>query len=117
MSKYKIPQGVYFLYDNGQLVYIGQTNDIFRRISEHSRGMVKKGQPIKQFDDWAYIECDDEQRRLALEALLIHLTHPKYNDDIPTERSIRSAIDVLQPRRPSVRVADLREYALEKTVL
>lgn len=80
-SKYRPPAGVYLLYDKDELVYVGQTNDVYRRISEHSSGRVKPGQEIKQFSDWRYIDCDDEDLRTDIEYLLITLTNPKYNED------------------------------------
>ena len=80
-EQYKPPAGVYFLYDQGELVYVGQSNDIYRRISEHSHGRVKPGQTIKQFDEWKYIQCDDEELRCAVEYAFISYSHPKYNED------------------------------------
>lgn len=79
MSKYKPPSGVYFLYENGKVVYVGQTNDIFRRISEHARGGQKHGFPNKEFDDWSYIACEDAELREQLEALFIKFINPIYN--------------------------------------
>jgi len=84
MSKYKPPCGVYFLYDKGEVVYVGQTNDIYRRISEHARGNQKHGIQQKEFDDWSYVKCDDEDTREKLEALLIKHILPKYNIDQKT---------------------------------
>lgn len=79
MSKYKPPSGVYFLRDGGKVVYVGQTNDIFRRISEHARGGQKHGVSRKEFDSWSYISCDDEEMRTRLETLFIRYIRPKYN--------------------------------------
>lgn len=79
MSKYKPPSGVYFLRDGGRVVYVGQTNDIFRRISEHARGGQKHGCPDKEFDTWSYVPCEDEALRKQLETLFIRFIQPKYN--------------------------------------
>lgn len=79
MSKYKPPSGVYFLRDGAKVVYVGQTNDIFRRISEHSRGGQKHGCPCKEFDNWSYVPCEDEELRKRLETLFIRFIQPKYN--------------------------------------
>ena len=79
---YKPPAGIYMLYDKNELVYIGETNDIYRRISEHANGRRKPGQQIKEFDHWAYIECNDEKARKKFENFLILLYKPKYNEDL-----------------------------------
>jgi hypothetical protein len=75
MEQYKPPQGVYFLYNDGELVYVGQTNDIFRRISEHSRSK-------KRFTWWQYFEINDENLRKAIEYMFIRVAKPKYNEDL-----------------------------------
>ena len=80
-GQYKPPAGVYFLYDGSELVYVGETNDIFRRISEHSRGRVKPGQQEKHFTWWEYIEVDNENLRKSIEYMFIQIAKPKYNED------------------------------------
>lgn len=62
--------GVYFLYDKGELVYIGQSNNVYGRIGQH----IREGK--KRFDDFRIYETSDCVR---LEGLLIGLLHPKYN--------------------------------------
>ena len=42
--------GIYFLYKNEQLVYIGQSTDILLRIRNHFKE--------KDFDNYSYFECE-----------------------------------------------------------
>ena len=71
--------GVYFLFDGKEIVYVGQSADIFRRIYEHSSGRAKGEK--KKFDTWEYIEIPDEAERFRAEHLLILALRPKYNID------------------------------------
>ena len=71
--------GVYFLFDGKEIVYVGQSADIFRRIYEHSSGRAKGEK--KKFDTWEYIEISDEAERFRAEHLLILALRPKYNID------------------------------------
>ena len=71
--------GVYFLFDGKDIVYVGQSADIFRRIYEHSSGRAKGEK--KKFDTWEYIEIPDEAERFRAENLLILALRPKYNID------------------------------------
>ena len=105
MEQYVPPQGVYFLYNNRQLVYVGQTNDILRRISEHSKS--------KRFDDWRYVECDNETTREALECLLIYMLKPKYNVNQPHAYMVRKSKDVLIQAKAKTKVSDLIEFTLK----
>lgn len=71
--------GVYFLFDGKEIVYVGQSADIFRRIYEHSSGRAKGEK--KKFDTWEYIEISDEAERFCVENFLILSLRPKYNID------------------------------------
>lgn len=62
--------GVYFLFDDEELVYIGRSQDIAKRLDQH--------QHSKKFDHYSFIECDGDERD-ELEADLIRLHKPKYN--------------------------------------
>ena len=67
--------GVYFLYDKGELVYIGQSKNILARIYQHKD---------KVFDTFGYLEIEDEKKRNNKEIDLIMQHSPKYNKSIPT---------------------------------
>lgn len=68
-----IEGGVYFLYKCGELVYIGQSDNVYRRIGQHI------AEKKKDFDDFRIYETDDYIR---LESFLIGMFHPKYNQTI-----------------------------------
>lgn len=69
----KITSGVYFLYENDELVYIGESENVFSRIGTH----IKEG--VKDFDNWTYVEVDNTKNRKHLESFLINICKPKYN--------------------------------------
>lgn len=109
MEQYKPPQGVYFLYNDGELVYVGQTNDIFRRISEHSRS-------DKQFNWWRYFEIDDENLRKAIEYMFIQIAKPKYNEDLRFMcfPNIKSGNDIVFANKISTNKKELLKQMYEK---
>ena len=61
--------GVYFLLDGNDVVYIGQSVNVYVRISSHVG---------KKFDRYAFIPCSVEDLD-RLESLYIHLLRPKLN--------------------------------------
>lgn len=65
-----VTEGVYFLFDKGVLVYVGETDNLFRRIGQH----IAEGK--KQFDSFEIYPCADRKR---LEGFLIRTLSPKYN--------------------------------------
>lgn len=64
--------GVYFLFRGDEIVYIGQSYDVYSRVIDH------KSDPSKHFDKWAYIEVD-ETERLEIERRYIEMFQPQYN--------------------------------------
>lgn len=73
-----IVQGVYFLFDGNECVYVGSSSDIWRRIPEHLRGV---GHTVKKkFDSFEIFEVEDEFQMIRLEYRLIQLLKPKYNN-------------------------------------
>lgn len=65
--------GIYFLIRDGRVVYVGQSVDVFGRISTHQRD--------KTFDAIAYVPCE---RHLLdkMESLYIHTLRPPLNGDM-----------------------------------
>ena len=62
--------GIYFLYRNEEIVYIGQSRNLHRRIIQHCYG--------KEFDSYSYIQCDEsELNDLEFEFIAKH--KPMYN--------------------------------------
>lgn len=66
--------GVYFLFDDNELVYVGQGWNCLLRVAEHTR--KDSG---KKFTDWNFIEIENEQERKQLERELRDTLKPKYN--------------------------------------
>lgn len=68
----KITSGVYMLYKNDNIVYVGESSNILSRIGQH----IKEG--VKDFDEFEYFELEEEDR-MNLEAFIIRIVKPKYN--------------------------------------
>ncbi len=66
------PSGVYYLYLGEEIIYIGQSRNVFHRVGEHG---VPNG---IRFDSWEYIptQVDD---LIALESTEILRHRPKLN--------------------------------------
>lgn len=65
-----IHKGIYFLYDNDELVYIGRSYNVFDRVSTHAV------ENIKTFNNYSYILTDDIN---DIEKYMIYKYKPKYN--------------------------------------
>lgn len=65
-----VEEGVYFLYDKDELVYIGQSDNLYRRIGQHI------AEKKKRFDRFELYPTTD---RIRLEGFLITMFKPKYN--------------------------------------
>jgi hypothetical protein len=61
--------GVYFLVQDQEVVYVGQSVNIYSRISQH---------PDKKFDKYAFVPCEVELLD-KLESLYIHTLKPRLN--------------------------------------
>lgn len=66
------PCGVYFLFNDSDLVYIGKSVNPFGRLSEHAKN------PEKVFNRWSLIECD-ERWLDWLESQYIRRFRPPFN--------------------------------------
>ena len=74
----------YFVYKyvcDGEVIYIGKTDDIHRRIVEHAsgQGLEEKFVPYLGRSDIYFHECSNEVEMSALERLLINQYKPKLN--------------------------------------
>ncbi|EET8237114.1 hypothetical protein FC219_002277 [Escherichia coli] len=70
---WKHATGVYFLLDGDDVVYVGQSRNVYSRISSH---------PAKNFNRYAFVPCAVEALD-KLESLYIHLLRPKLNGRKP----------------------------------
>ena len=67
-------KGIYFLFENKKLVYVGISVNIYVRIQQHALDG-------KTFDDFKYVEIDIEQC-INTEINLISSLQPKYNKSV-----------------------------------
>lgn len=67
--------GIYFLVKNGCVVYVGQSVDIFVRISTQAKD--------KDFDAFAFVLCDPRHLDV-IESLYIHTLRPPLNGEMPS---------------------------------
>lgn len=65
-----VREGVYFLYDGDDIVYVGESDNLFRRIGQH----IAEG--TKRFDRF---EIYPTRERKRMEGFLIRALKPKYN--------------------------------------
>ncbi|EGA2709566.1 TPA: GIY-YIG nuclease family protein [Klebsiella pneumoniae] len=70
---WKHATGVYFLLDGDEVVYVGQSLNVYSRISSH---------PVNNFNRYAFVPCAVEALD-KLESLYIHLLRPKLNGRKP----------------------------------
>lgn len=66
-----ITPGVYFLFNDNDLVYVGESEDIHRRVGQHRKN--------KEYDSYSFIVQTDPHLRLRLEKAYIEKFNPKYN--------------------------------------
>jgi len=80
---------IYYLFFEGEIVYIGQTKNILERIAKHyrSRKMIFDKFRIQEFRG-------SDKQRLAREAFLIRNHKPKYNETL----KVRKKKDALECR-------------------
>jgi len=74
-APFKSKCGVYFLIQDDQVVYVGQSVSVDTRVREHANN--KYAVNVKVFDRYAYIPCEKHQLNV-LESLYIHALNPKY---------------------------------------
>ena len=64
--------GVYFLFDNGELVYIGESWNCFLGVAEFTR-------KNKKFTKWNFVKIKDKEEREKVKKELVKEHKPKYN--------------------------------------
>jgi len=67
--------GVYILYKNEEIIYVGVSNDVYNRLSQHR---IRK----KSWDKVAYIKETDYYNAILIENYLINKYKPKLNRGI-----------------------------------
>lgn len=72
-----ISAGIYYLLLNGEVVYIGESNDVFKRVEQHNRKRLIK------FNSSMYIPLDVSiSERRYIEANEISIHSPKHNSPV-----------------------------------
>lgn len=66
--------GIYFLFNDDELVYVGRGWNCLLRIAEHTR---KESDKI--FTSWNYLPVENEEEYRILEKELVRIHNPKYN--------------------------------------
>ncbi len=66
--------GVYFLFNQKKLVYIGESWNCFLRVAEHTRK-----ESDKKFTHWNFIPIEDEKERREVERSLRDIFKPEHN--------------------------------------
>ena len=106
-----VTAGVYFLFDDKQLVYIGESNNVYMRIGQH----IKDG--TKKFDSFEIYPCNDRKK---LEGFLIRALMPKYNvslgmaydaveEDIFPSQTIEEAIKAYEKQFDTYTVGEVAD--------
>ncbi len=88
--------GVYFLYRQGRVVYVGQAVDVRRRVASHI------GEGFKIFDAVSFVACD--QKDLAsVEKRFIQELMPEYNRcGIANSAKSEAVLSGATPKQPDV---------------
>ena len=66
--------GIYFLYHDNELVYIGRGWNCLLRVAEHTRK-----ESIKAFTHWSFIPIENPDEIISIERQLINKYAPKFN--------------------------------------
>lgn len=108
----KVTEGVYFLFDGEELVYIGRSDNMLMRIGQH----ISDGH--KRFDRFELYPTSDSKR---LEGFLIEALAPRYNvapgkawmlsfrDDLFPTQDIEEAIRKYQEYRGDIRISEIAD--------
>lgn len=67
-------RGLYFLFDDEELVYIGKGWNCLLRVAEHTRKESEK-----KFTSWEFVHIEDPVEYSRLERELIEKHTPRYN--------------------------------------
>lgn len=73
-------KGVYFLFKDGELVYIGQSCNIYSRLAVHLAD--------KNFDQFSFIEVRNSAERIKKEKYLIQKFKPRYNKEVSNKEFV-----------------------------
>lgn len=106
-----IKEGVYVLYDGNEVVYVGESDCVFRRVGQH----IAQGKMV--FDSFYVFPTWDRKK---LEGFLIRTLNPKYNvspganydlsfSDIFPTQTINETIKAYEAYRRDLPVSELSD--------
>jgi hypothetical protein len=95
-------EGVYFLFDGDELVYIGTTDNLYRRIGEH----IAEGKKV--FNRFEFYPTED---RIRLEGFLIRTLKPKYNVSLGAAYELKHDGDLFPSQSIEEAIKKYEEYA------
>lgn len=97
-----LTEGVYFLYDGDELVYIGTTDNLYRRIGQH----IAEGKKV--FNRFEVYPTKD---RMRLEGFLIRALKPKYNVSLGADYKSTHDWDLFPSQSIEEAIKKYEEYA------
>ncbi len=97
-----LTEGVYFLYDGDELVYIGTTDNLYRRIGQH----IAEGKKV--FNRFEVYPTKD---RMRLEGFLIRALKPKYNVSLGADYTSTYDGDLFPSQSIEEAIKKYEEYA------
>ena len=95
--------GIYFLIKDKEIVYVGQSTNVYRRIPSHLD---------KQFTGYAVVLCEKHELNI-LESLYIHCLQPKYNGNC-TDKSKLAPISLKHLLAMDLRKDEWRDVPIEQ---
>lgn len=84
--------GVYFLFLAGELVYIGQSKHVSRRLMQHYYPELPRFRPVSDWFDAAAVLPVDDQWLFDVEALYMDMYQPIYNRAISRSPYLMAAL-------------------------
>jgi hypothetical protein len=111
LSELSVP-GVYLLYKAGEVVYVGQSKDVYDRIRQHAWPAGTRHTYRGGFDEYAVTRVEDPVERTAVEQAYIAHHRPVGNHPEGNRRAFREQIELRKsaPELHSEKMAkDLKE--------
>jgi hypothetical protein len=82
-----LKSGIYFLFFEGEVVYVGRAIDVDCRVQAHKK---------KDYDSWTWVPCPARQQE-RLERAYLDKFLPPLNRDYNTELARRAAAHFIEP--------------------
>jgi putative endonuclease len=97
LIEYKYPAYVYLIECSDESIYTGYTTDLFRRISEHRKGIGSEWTKAHGFKIFTHINCPTVKTGYILEKMIKRLSREKkremFRDDRLKDEYLQKAIN------------------------